>query len=68
MLVKKTLIDDRYSTHTGVKDTITFKIKLYVVWIEIELNFSFVLWMKKEFTKPRNDIKLIREFLRQVQA
>ena len=51
MLVKKTLTDDGYSTHTGTKETITFIIKLCVMWIEIEMNFTFVLWMRKEFTK-----------------
>lgn len=68
MLVKKTLIDDGYSTHTGTKDTITFIIKLCVMWIEVEMNFTFVLRMKKEFTKQMNDIKLIIEFVRQVKA
>lgn len=67
MLVKKTLIDDGYSTHTGTKDTITFIIKLCVMWIEVKMNFTFG-WMKKEFTKQMNDIKLIIEFVRQVKA
>lgn len=38
------------------------------MWIEVEMNFTFVLRMKKEFTKQMNDIKLIIEFVRQVKA
>lgn len=35
------------------------------MWIQTEINFTFVLWMNKEFTKPTNDKKLIIEFIKQ---
>ena len=51
MLGKETLTDDAYSTHIGTNDTITFIIKLQVMWIETEMNFTLVLWMNKESTE-----------------
>lgn len=68
LLVKATLIDNGYSTHTGTKNTTAFTIRYYMMGLETEMIFSFLLWLVKEITKQTNDIKLMTEFLIQVKA